>query len=341
MRTNSRVDEPLGELINYLSQLDFKVVYSPGEDNLEADVSSRNPVLECSDRQDVGVINVVNLVTLEDIHTDQSKNVDEVEKTKNTVERDGVVYRRLNKREQIFVSKKLGDRLIELRHEHFGHIGTRQLAGEIRKSYYFKNLDRSVERYCRRCLDCLGNKTRRPQDLGLLSKLDPPTRPHQILSIDTVGGFSDNHSKKKYLHILVDHFTRFTWVSTSARQTTKEFIKLTRPIVSNNDVEILLADQYTGLNSKALKRSLAEHETTLVFTTVDSLKLNGLNERLNQTNQMQSERGQQQESIVGPNSRTMCSRVQQNASLEHRFSSSLSNTRRVGGHHLGRIAKER
>ena len=283
MRTNSRIDEPLGELINHLSQYDFKISYAPGKDNLEADDLSRHPITECSDLQDDGVINVANLITLEEIRADQAINEREIERAKNIFNKNGLKYRRLNGRERILVSRKLGERLIDLVHDHFGHTGTGHLAREIRRAYYFKNLDRSVKKYCRGCLTCSRNKSRRPRDLGLLSKLGPPTRPYQIMSVDTIGGFSDGHSKKRYLHLLVDHFTRFAWISTSARQTTKEFIKLIEPIVSNNDVELLLADQYAGLNAKALKQCLETYDTQLVFTSVDSAKSNGLNERLNQT----------------------------------------------------------
>lgn len=283
MRTNSRVDEPLGELINYLSQYDFDVIYTPGKDNLEADDLSRNPVLEASDQQDDGVINVANLITLDEIRSDQSTNRMEIEKARNVIEKNGLKYKRLNGRERIFISKKLGDQLIDRTHNHFGDTGTGHLAGELRRFYYFRNLDRSVRAYCRKCLNCLKNKTRKPRDLGLLSKLGPPERPYQILSVDTIGGFSDSFSKKRYLHLLADHFSRHAWIRTSARQTTKEFIKLIEPVVSSNDVEIVLADQYTGLNSKKLKECLARHGTELIFTSVDSPESNGLNERLNQT----------------------------------------------------------
>ena len=41
MKLKARTDETLGDLIHYLSQYDFKIIYSPGKDNVEADVLSR------------------------------------------------------------------------------------------------------------------------------------------------------------------------------------------------------------------------------------------------------------------------------------------------------------
>lgn len=40
-------------------------------------------------------------------------------------------------------------------------------------------------------------------------QLGPAKNPFEIVSIDTIGGFGGSRSTKKYLHLLVDHFTRF------------------------------------------------------------------------------------------------------------------------------------
>jgi len=35
------------------------------------------------------------------------------------------------------------------------------------------------------------------------------------MSIDTIGDFGGQRSTKKYLHLIVDHFTRYSFISTS------------------------------------------------------------------------------------------------------------------------------
>ncbi|VVC30482.1 Hypothetical protein CINCED_3A012389 [Cinara cedri] len=40
---------------------------------------------------------------------------------------------------------------------------------------------------------------------GLMSQLGPATKPFEIVSIDTIGGFDGRRSTKRYLHLLVDH----------------------------------------------------------------------------------------------------------------------------------------
>ena len=86
--------------------------------------------------------------------------------------------------------------------------------------------------------------------------MGPTIEPHEIMSIDIVGGFGGNRSPKKFMHILVDHFTRYAWISTTRRQCARDYIKLVDPIAKKNKITMILADQYTTLNSEVLENYL-------------------------------------------------------------------------------------
>lgn len=54
-------------------------------------------------------------------------------------------------------------------------------------------------------------------------------------------------------------------------------------MTQNYNIDIVLTDQYPGINSKEFKDFLKKENITMVFTAVDAPFSNGLNERLNQT----------------------------------------------------------
>ena len=153
----------------------------------------------------------------------------------------------------------------------------------IRPYYYFKRLDKLVNDYCAGCSTCLENKTRRQRLIGLMSHLGPSDSPFKIMSIDSVGGFAGNRSPKRYMHLMADHFSRYAWISTSKGQSAKDLIALIDQVAKKQKIDLILADQYTGINSKELKNYLRSKSIEIIFTSVDCASSNGLNERLNQT----------------------------------------------------------
>ncbi len=136
----------------------------------------------------------------------------------------------------------------------------------------------------------------------------PDTNTFEYMSIDTIGGFAGNNSTKKYCHLLVDHFTRFAYAATSETQKAEDFTKLLKLVYNQgHKIENLLVDQYTGINSTIFKTFLNQNGTNLLFTAVDCLFSNGLNERLNQTllNLLRSkvnESSKNKETVVCPHS---------------------------------------
>ena len=149
--------------------------------------------------------------------------------------------------------------------------------------YTATNLTKNIKEICRNCTICIKNKSRQREKFGVMSQLGPATKPFEIISIDIIGGFGGSRSTKKYLHLLVDHLTRYAYIKTSKTQTANDFIKLVENIPGTDQIGMILSDQYPGINSKEFKRYLDEKNTPIIFTAVNSPHSNGLNERLNQT----------------------------------------------------------
>lgn len=282
MNIKTRTDEELGDLTFYLSQYDFQVKYAPGKYNLEADCLSRNPVLEPNENKDEQ-LKIVNIIKIEDILNDQVNNK-EIQCRKNKlITKSNVYYKRVKKKEKIIISEEFSIELMKNVHTNLGHVGINQMHKMISSLYTAKNMTKNIKRICETCITCIKNKSRGLDKYGLMSHLGPATKPFEICSIDTIGGFGGSRSTKKYLHLLSDHFTRYAYILTSSTQNANDFIRLVKSCAEPDHIGVILSDQYPGINSKEFKKFLDDKNIPIIFTAVNSPFSNGLNERLNQT----------------------------------------------------------
>ncbi len=281
LKVKARTDEELGDLIHNLLQFDFEVVYKPGPSNIEADCLSRNPVLDPDQNQLKDTICTVNVVTLADIAKDQSKL--DTQTTQKFVNKNNIKYVKVKDKLKIIVSENFGKNIIRKIHEKYGHIGSKHVKNIITPYYNFKGINKAIDQICTSCQVCICNKTRIRVEKGSLGHLGPAKKPHEIMSLDTIGGLGGKRGTKKYLHLLVDHFTRYAHILTSSGQATTDFIKLCKKVNEEKQIRLLLTDQYGGLCSKEFNDFLKENNIEHVITAVDSPSSNGLNERLNQT----------------------------------------------------------
>ena len=215
MNIKARTDEELGDLTYYLSQYDFKIIYSPGKYNVEADCLSRNPVMGPNEDEEEDKLRIVNLIKFKDIMHDQEKNQDLQKKKRKLLLKNDIYFTKTKRREKIILSEEFSKRFIKKIHDHYCHIGMKQTQRKISPFYTAKNLIKNIKEICESCEICLKYRVRWRKKMRLISNLGPATEPFEIVSVDTIRGFGGSRSTKKNLHLLVDHLTRYAYVSTS------------------------------------------------------------------------------------------------------------------------------
>ena len=280
MNLRARPDEELGDIATYLLNYDFTIRYREGKENEEADALSRNPVLDPGEEsEEREPLRTVNALTLEEIKCGQQG----VERMEGDEIKHGVIFRKKKNTKRIVLNNEVGKKAIEVIHERFGHIGSAQMIALLTKQFHFRQMRKEIIEHCTKCEVCIKNKTRKCQGYGKLGHLGPASRPFQIMSLDTIGGFAGKRSTKKYIHLLVDHFTRFAYALTSTNQHAREFVRLVESVHKENPIELLLTDQYGGLISNEFEAYLESKGIQHIITAVDSAFSNGLNERTGQT----------------------------------------------------------
>lgn len=105
MNIRTRTDEELGDLTHYLSQYDFKIIYVPGKDNIEADCLSRNPVLESNIEEEEDLLKTVNFIEIDEIKLDQMNNVLVQRNKGKLIKKNGIYYKKVKKKRKSFYRK--------------------------------------------------------------------------------------------------------------------------------------------------------------------------------------------------------------------------------------------
>lgn len=137
-------------------------------------------------------------------------NKDNILKTQN------IYYTKV--RNKVMLSEQLSIKLIKNIHKNLCHIGIQQMQKTLSPLYTARNLTRNIKEICKSCSICMKNRSRRQENIVFMSHLSQATKPFEIVSIGTIGGFGGSRSTKKYLHLLVDHFTRYAFILTSKTQ---------------------------------------------------------------------------------------------------------------------------
>ncbi|UYV76906.1 K02A2.6-like [Cordylochernes scorpioides] len=191
------IKNPKGRLFRWslkLSMFDFEIKHIRGTENKEADFLSRYPIAH-----------FVSDPELKQAQFDDNINDRKYTKFNGllTIKKKGLI--------KSVVPPSLREKVLIRAHQDYGHIGVSKMLNLISPIYYWPYLIQDISNYVKHCEVCQLNKISHQKKFGLLESLPPAKDPFDLVSIDTVGGLNYYNSTKKFLHIIVDHATRYIW----------------------------------------------------------------------------------------------------------------------------------
>ncbi|UYV67035.1 K02A2.6-like, partial [Cordylochernes scorpioides] len=133
------------------------------------------------------------------------------------------------------------------------------------------------------CNICQMSKTPKGPKYGELGELPESPLPFDLVSMDTIAGFSRYGSAKNYLHVVVDHATRFAWTFPSRSTSTTTYIQVIKKVLQSGCPRRLLTDRAPAFTSPRFRRFLISHNIQPMLTTSNHPQANSLSERLNAT----------------------------------------------------------
>ncbi|UYV84446.1 hypothetical protein LAZ67_X002198 [Cordylochernes scorpioides] len=263
------IKNPSGRLFRWslrLSSYEYEVRYIKGKLQYEADLLSRNPFCGFLD------------ATLIKTHQPPPSKESSLTIDRNglhTVSRKGVT--------KIILPKPLIQQLLQTVHTQYNHPGISQMSRIISTQYYWQGMSKDIKQKVKTCPTC--QLTKRPvgPTYGELSQPPESKEPFDLLSLDTIAGFAKYGNTKIYLHVVVDHFSRYAWAFPSKSTSTTTYQQVLKRVFQDGSPKRLLTDRAPAFTSPKFRSFLLNRNIHPLLTTSNNPQANGLCERLNAT----------------------------------------------------------
>ncbi|UYV84897.1 hypothetical protein LAZ67_X003902 [Cordylochernes scorpioides] len=249
-----------------MSTYEYEIRYIKGSKQHEADLLSRNPfcgflsAAQIKEKQPLELPYPNATINPEGLHT---------------LTRKGVT--------KVIVPPSLQHTLINKVHVEYNHPGVSQMTRIISTQYTWRGMTHSIVKYVRSCPTSQLIKRPKGPNYGTLGQLPPVSHPFDTLSIDTIAEFSKYGSSKTYLHVIVDHLSRYAWTFPSKSTSTLTYLQCLKKVMQSNTPKCLLSDRAPAFTSPKFRRFLLRHGIQPLLTTSNNPQANGLCERLNAT----------------------------------------------------------
>lgn len=158
------------------------------------------------------------------------------------------------------------------------HRGINETCSQIKRLYYWPNINKSVQDYVNECDICLQTKYERNPLRTELSLTPTASKPLEIVSIDTV-----TFDKTKFLTV-IDSFSKHVQLyEISSSQATEICDKLLNHFATYKIPSVIISDNGTEFNNKVIKELMDLHKIKIHYVSTQHPQSNGLCERVHST----------------------------------------------------------
>ncbi|UYV83426.1 hypothetical protein LAZ67_23000969 [Cordylochernes scorpioides] len=245
---------------------DYEVKYLKGSRQYEADLLSRNPFC--------------GFLSTGQIKEHKGELRRDTRYILNNKDLMTITRRRVTK---IIVPPSLRGTLLQRAHRDFNHPGISQMTRLIAAQYYWDGMTNDIRTHVRACSICQLVKPPKEPIYGELGQLPPAVLPYELVSLDTISGFAKYGNSQTFLHVVVDHATRYAWAFPSPSTSILTYTQVIKKVMQFGSTKRLLTDRDPAVTSLKFRRFLIRHDIGQLLTTSNNPQANGLSERLNAT----------------------------------------------------------
>lgn len=274
---NNRILRWSLELQNY----SYTIEHRSNKQMTHADCLSRNSILILEDN------------TFErnlSIKQDQDKEISQIRDSLENSEskffeiRNGLVYRKFEKKLLFYVPETMEASVIKTYHDEIGHVGENKTCELIMRTYWFPHLKQKIKNYISNCLKCISYSPASGKPEGYLNSIPKGNLPFQTIHIDHYGPLEKTRYKHKYILVTIDAFTKFVKLFPCNSTDTKTVVKHLNCYFRYYSKPVrVISDRGTCFTSNEFKKFMEEQDINHILIATGVPRANGQVEVVNKT----------------------------------------------------------
>lgn len=205
----------------------------------------------------------------------------EKEPYEDYVVRDGILFKFVDGREILVVPKTMHQEIIRIAHEK-GHYAAKRTEEDVKQEYHIPDLTNKVKRVIANCVKCLVVNRKRGKKEGYLHPLFKESEPLHTYHMDHVGPLDSTHKDYNHILVVIDAFTKFTWLYPVKTTRAAEVIAKMELQKTNfgNPVQVI-TDRGPCFTSREFEGYCEEEGIKHILVTTGLPRANGQVERVN------------------------------------------------------------
>lgn len=197
--------------------------------------------------------------------------------------RNGILYKYVSGRDLLVVPEAMEAEVIKASHGN-GHFGIKKVEEDIGQQFFIVKAKEKIKKFIGNCVQCILIERKRGKGEGFLHPIDKGDSPLDTYHIDHLGPMVATTKLYKYLFVVIDAFSKFTWIYPTKTTNAKEAIdklKIQQQIFGNP--RRIISDKGTAFTSDDFKQFCEIENIQHIKTTTGMPRANGQVERVNES----------------------------------------------------------
>lgn len=269
----------VARMVVELQEFHFTREHRSGNRMKHVDSLSRNAIMMISAEENM--VSRIKSLQKDDDEWQHVLKILETQPYQNFVLRSDILYKYDNGLELLVVPKAIEVDVIKNVHEN-GHFGAKKMEEQIKQQYFIPKLKEKLKKFVKTCVKCILVESKHGKQEGFLHPIEKEDTPLQTYHVDHLGPMVLTCKAYKHIFIVVDAFTKFTWLYPTKTVNSKEVVeKLKLQQTTFGNPRRIVSDKGTAFTAAEFEEFCQNEDIEHVKTTTGMPRANGQVERIN------------------------------------------------------------